>query len=90
MAAAMPSAAQPAPCLRLAEQLLEQLREAPSSSSIEAVAETQRQILIAAGCDPQATGYDLAVEELKLNAELKPSPDPGPAIRLDELLRIEY
>ncbi len=90
MAVAQPAAAQPAPCLRVTEQLLEQLKEASSSSAIDAMADTQRRTLLANGCDPEATGYNLGVEELKLNAELKPRPDGGPAFRLDELLRIEY
>jgi hypothetical protein len=90
--AALPAAAQTPPCLRLSEQLLEQLGQASPSSieSIDALAGQQRATLITRGCSPQATGYDLAVEELKLNTTLRTRPDQGPAIRLDEVLRIEF
>ncbi|MEO1003706.1 MAG: hypothetical protein AAFX65_11420 [Cyanobacteria bacterium J06638_7] len=92
MAAALPAAAQTAPCLRLTEQLLDELKAgSPTSPSmIDATAQRQRRTLTANGCDPEATGYDLEVESLKLNLNLRPKRDDGPAIRLDQLLRLQY
>ncbi len=92
IAAALPAAAQTAPCLRLTEQLLDALKagEPTSPAMVDATAERQRRTLLANGCNPEATGYDLEVESLKLNLNLRPKPDEGPSFRLDQLLRIEY
>jgi hypothetical protein len=57
---------------------------------METLAEKQRQDLHSRDCDPQATGYDLGVESLKLNQELGTRPDEKVPFRFDQLIRIQY
>ncbi|NQV10392.1 MAG: hypothetical protein HQ527_04375 [Cyanobacteria bacterium] len=87
--AMLPGVAQNQECAQRSEQLLLQLTE-EASSSIEAMIEQQRQTLLKQGCDPQATGYDVKAEGLKLDQQLDFKPEGKGGFRLDKLIRIEY
>lgn len=87
----LPASAQTPECLELSEQLLDELDgEAGPTASMDAMAETQRSILLSRGCDPQQTGYNLEVESMKLNQELDSRPRKKQPFRLDKLLQIRY
>lgn len=78
-------------CLQLTEQLLKELDvDAGPEASIDATAETQRRLLRSRGCDPQATGYEMGVEGIRLNRQLDPGPEEKRPFRLDQLFQIKY
>lgn len=91
LASGLPGGAQAQECRRLSEQLLQQLKADPASSiDIDAEAEQHRRILRTRGCNPQSIGYDLGIEEMKINRELDFKPDKKKPFRLDKLIEIEY
>jgi hypothetical protein len=53
-------------------------------------AERQREVLRSRGCDPLGSGYDVEVEEMKLNRQRNRGSDGEPPVRLDRLIRIPY
>lgn len=88
-ASGLPVAAQTQACTRLSEQLLKQLGTGPSQT-LEARAQQQRQVLRTQNCDPQATGYDLEAESIKLNKQLGKRPEEKVPFSFGRMINIQY
>ncbi|MCP9800832.1 hypothetical protein [Synechococcus sp. RedBA-s] len=88
-ASGLPAAAQTLACTRLSEQLLKQLGTGPSQT-LEARSEQQRQVLRTQNCDPQATGYDVEAESIKLNKQLGKKTEEKVPFSFGKMINIQY